>query len=267
MKQPETSSDCTVSSTCSGPLGTSCASGASLAATTCGAGAGRAGDRRAGRIGPVLLEQLAGVDDELAAQVEAEVVPGVVAQRRPASFAGSPSKYSAAKLRPPHHSRSASTTSILRWLRRLARPRRIERNGGTNFTTCTPERLSAFMSSRPPSQAPMPSIRRRTLTPRSAWLRRAWAISSPRPSVARMKVQTSIVRVAPAISSSTRGTRLGAVGVDAQAPIAGAPAPGPSSGRAGGPRARRPRPRRPRPRPPAAPAAARRASGACGCRT
>ena len=73
-----------MSSTCSGPLGTSCASGASLAAIDAAAPAHAAATTGVrARVGPVLLEQLAGVDDELAAQVEAEVVPGVVAQRPP----------------------------------------------------------------------------------------------------------------------------------------------------------------------------------------
>ena len=63
----------------------------------------------------------------------------------------------------------------------------------------------------------MPSISSRTLTPRAAWLRSAAAISSPSASRARMKVQTSIVRVGAGDQLEQRGARLAAVGVDAQA--------------------------------------------------
>ena len=76
-------------------------------------------------------------------------------------------------------------------------------NGGTNFTTSMPEARKPARSILPPSQAPMPSIIRRTRTPCSALARKATPIRSPRRSWPRMKVQTSSVVMALSITSST----------------------------------------------------------------
>ena len=167
-----------------------------------------------------------------AAQVEAEVVPGA-ARRRP-----SPSKYSPARLRPPHpEAARRSTISILRWLRRLVRPRSGDCSGGTNLTTSTPAARSAAEVEPAAEQPPKPSSSSRTLTParaRGSAARRPLAEASR----ARMKVQTSSVRVAPAISRASAAQRVGAVGVHRQARGSSPRRRAPSRGRA-------PRPHRP----------------------
>jgi hypothetical protein len=84
----------------------------------------------------------------------------------------------------------------------LARPRRIARNGGTKVTASMSAWRSGLRSSRPLSQAPMPSMRRRTWTPSRAFARSASAISSPSPSRASRNVQTSSVSRAPAMTAS-----------------------------------------------------------------
>src|SRR5450759_5473454 len=69
-----------------------------------------------------------------------------------------PSKYSAAKFRPPHHRRTPSATNILRWLRRLVRLLNGTCNIGPYNATCTPAALSWCRLTPPPIMRPAPSI-------------------------------------------------------------------------------------------------------------
>ena len=116
----------------------------------------------------------------------------------------SPSKYSAARLRPPHHSQVPSATAILRWLRRLVRPRRGEDKGGTNSTTWMPAARRRCRLGWPPRYRPKPSSSRRICRPWRARCSSNAVMASPSTSRPRMKVQMSSVCRAPAISACSR---------------------------------------------------------------
>ena len=210
-KQPESKSACTVSSTCSGPLGTSCASDASSGGRGYAAGARRSIADAPRRVRPVLLELLAGARRDLAGQIEAEVVPRLDA---PVGIALEVlgGEVAAAAPEPHRRRRRPSCGGCAGWRGRAGSSGRAARTSPPR----RPARAAIRTSRRPPSHAPMPSIRRRTRTPCSAFVRSAAAISSPSRSRARMKVQTSSDFVALPITVEHGAARVGAVGVDAQ---------------------------------------------------